>query len=145
MNTHRLTRTVAAALAIAAVAAPTAVARPADAGPAWKLPDGFQTADTRDAGSYRGTYEPVPPEGQPQQAQDLRNPDTVDFANGRGTYNSPEVVVVAAPRPVPQPTADGLDWADVGLGAGSLMGLSLIALGAGLVVLHRRGARQLAG
>ena len=138
MFAHRLARTVAAALAIAAVAAPTAVARPADAGPAWRLPDGFQTADSRDTVSNRGV-------GEPRQAQDLRSPDTVDFANGRGTYNSPEVVLVAAPRPVPHPSADSLDWADVGLGAGSLMGLSLIALGGGLVVLHRRGARRLAG
>ena len=129
MFTNRLTRAGAVALAIAAAAAPAAVARPADEPPGWTPPAGFETADTRDA---------VTPQ------RELRNPDTVDYANGRGTYNAPEVVVVKDPAPVAQPAADGMDWADVGLGAGSLLALSLIALGGGLVIVQRRGARQLA-
>ena len=44
-----------------------------------------------------------------------------------------------------QPSADGMDWADIGLGAGSVMGLSLIALGGGLLIVRRRGAQPLAG
>jgi hypothetical protein len=146
MFTNRLTRAGAAALAIAAVAAPTAAAKPVDAPADYKLPQGFQTADSRDAVIQRGIYEPMRPEDQPQpaQTQDMRNPDTVDYANGRGTYNAPEVVVVEAPQPAPQPSADGMDWADIGLGAGSVMGLSLIAIGGTLLVVRRRDAGQLA-
>jgi hypothetical protein len=144
MFNHRLTRTAAVALAIAAAAAPAAAARPVDGPADWKLPQGFQTADTRDAVTPRGLYEPMRPEGQPQPPQDLRHPDTVDFANGRGTYNSPEVVVVEA-APVVEPTADGLDWADAGIGAGSVFAMTLIGLGGALFVVHRRSARPLAG
>jgi hypothetical protein len=57
-----------------------------------------------------------------------------------GVYH---VVVVKDTKPVAQPVADGIDWADIGLGAGGVMALSLIALGGGLIVVHRRGARQL--
>ena len=144
MFTNRLIRTGAVALAIAAVSAPTAAARPIDGPADFKLPQDFRTADSGGPVAPRGIYEPMRPESQPQPPQDLRNPDTVDFANGRGTYNAPEVVVVKHTEPVSQPAADGIDWADIGLGAGGVMALSLIALGGSLVVVHRRGARQLA-
>ncbi|HEX2412994.1 MAG TPA: hypothetical protein VHJ39_17660 [Solirubrobacteraceae bacterium] len=145
MFKHRLIRTVAVALALGAVAAPAAAARPIDAQPGATLPHDFQTADTRDAVVPRGLYEPMRPKDQPQPPQDLRNPDTVDFANGRGTYNSPEVVVVDLPRPVSPPvSAGGFDWADAGLGAGSLLGITLIGLGGALFIVHRRGTRRLA-
>jgi hypothetical protein len=144
MFTHRLTRAGAVALAIAAAAAPAAVARPADARPGWTLPPGFHAADTaRGAVIARGLYEPIPPEEQPQPPQDLRMPDTIDAAIGRGAEHAPDVVVVKNTKPVAQPVADGTDWADIGLGAGGVMALSLIALGGGLIVVHRRGARQL--
>ena len=144
MFTNRLTRAGAIALAIAAAAAPAAVAKPVDAPADYKLPQGFQTADSQDAVIQRGIYEPMRPEEQPQPPQDLRMPDTVDYADGRGTYNAPDVVVVDAPKPVPQPAADGMDWADIGLGAGTVMGLSLIAVGGTLLVVRRRGAGPLA-
>jgi hypothetical protein len=144
MFTNRLTRAAAVALAVAATAAPTAMAKPMDAPADYKLPHDFQTADSRDAVVQRGLYEPMRPEDQPQPPQDLRMPDTVDYAEGRGTYNAPEVVVVEAPAPAPQPAADGMDWADIGLGAGTVMGLSLIALGGGVLLVRRRGAGQLA-
>ena len=73
------------------------------------------------------------------QARDLRSPDTRDYAEGRGTYNSPEVVVVKAPVPAPEPTATGINWEDVGIGAGGLLAASLIALGGTLLVVQRRG------
>jgi hypothetical protein len=145
MFVNRLTRAAAVALAIAAAAAPAAFAKPMDAPADYKLPQGFQTPDSRDAVIQRGIYEPMRPEDQPQPPQDLRSPDTVDYANGRGTYNAPEVVVVKAPPPAaPQPAGDGMDWADIGLGAGTVMGLSLIALGGGVLLVRRRGAGQLA-
>ncbi len=151
MFTNRLTRAGAVALAIAAVAAPAAVARPIDGSADYKLPHGFQTADTADSADTggavapRGIYEPMRPEDQPQPPQDLRMPDTVDFANGRGTYNSPDVVVVKAPAPAVQPAGDGMDWADIGIGAGGVMAFSLIALGGGLLIVRRRDAQPLAG
>jgi hypothetical protein len=148
MFTHRLIRAGAVALAVAAVAAPTAVARPTDAPADYKLPAGFQTADTADTGGtvapQRGIYEPMKPADQPQPAQDLRMPDTIDAANGRGTENAPEVIVVKAPQPAPQPSADGMDWADIGLGAGTVTGLALVALGGGLLIVRKRDSQQLA-
>ena len=49
-------------------------------------------------------------------------------------------VIVKAP-PVAQPTATGIDWEHVGIGAGGMLGASLIALGGALLVVQRRGAR----
>jgi hypothetical protein len=86
--------------------------------------------------------------------QEMRSSDARDAAAGRGTYNSPDVVIVKVPRSsqaaAPEPSsAGGIDWADAGIGAGSLLGLSLIGLGAGLVIVHRRraahGAPPIAG
>jgi hypothetical protein len=145
MFTNRLIHAGAIALAIAAAAAPAAAAKPVDAPADWKLPHDFQSADTRDPVTPRGLYEPMRPEEQPQPLQDLRHPDTIDMANGRGTDKAPEVIVVSAPEPAPQPAGGGMDWADIGLGAGTVMGLSLIALAGGLFIVRRRGARQLAG
>ena len=145
MFKHRPIRIVAVALALCAVAAPAAAARPIDAQPGVTLPYDFQTADTRDTVVPRGLYEPMRPEDQPQRPQDLRNPDTVDFANGRGSYNAPEVVVVDLPKHASAPvSAGGIDWADAGLGAGSLLGITLIGLGGALFIVHRRGTRRLA-
>ena len=145
MFKHRLTRTVAVVVAIGAVAAPAAAALPIDEHGGATLQRDFQTADTRDAAVPRGLYEPMRPEDQPQPPQDLRNPDTVDYANGRGTHNSPEVVVVDLPKPVnASNTPGGIDWADVGLGAGSLLGLGLIALAGCALIVQRRGSKQLA-
>ena len=75
----------------------------------------------------------------------MRSPDTRDAAEGRGTNNSPDVVIVRMPQPSPaaasEPSsAGGIDWADAGIGAGSLLGLSLLALGGAVVIMHRRRA-----
>jgi hypothetical protein len=75
-----------------------------------------------------------------QVRQDLRSPDARDAAEGRGTFNSPQIVVVKAPPP-PQPAiTDGIDWADAGIGAGSLLGLGMITLAGALAITHRRRA-----
>jgi hypothetical protein len=147
MFNHRLTRTAAIAVAIAAAGAPAASAEPVDSRlsidalpahptPAVDPPQDLRNPDTRDFAEGRGTYNTV----SPAPVRDLRNPDTRDFAEGRGTYNAPEVVVVKAP-PVAEPTATGIDWEDVGIGAGGLLGASLVALGGTLLVVLRRGAR----
>ncbi len=127
MFSHRLTRIAVVTAAIAATAVP-----------AYGQPQDLRSPDARDAEQYRGIYEPMRPQDQPQPAQDLRNPDTVDYADGRGTYNAPDVVVVEAPTPAPAPTATGIDWEDVGIGAGGLLGASLLALGGALLVVQRR-------
>jgi hypothetical protein len=133
MFSHRVTRIAAVTAALAATAAPAA----------YGLPQDLRGPDARDAAQHRGIYEPVRPQDQPQPQppQDLRNPDTRDHAVGRGSYNAPDVVVVEAPAPVPEPTATGVDWEDVGIGAGGLLGASLLALGGALLVLQRRGTR----
>jgi hypothetical protein len=75
-----------------------------------------------------------------QTPQDLRSPDARDAAEGRGMDKTPRIVFVRVP-PKPQPApADGIAWADAGIGAGSVLGLSLIALGGALLIAHRRRA-----
>jgi hypothetical protein len=148
MFNHRLTRTAAIAVAIAAASAPAASAQPhdsrlsVDAPPAYPTPiversQDLRNPDTRDFAEGHGVHHTA----APKPPQDLRNPDTRDFAEGRGTYNSPEVVVVKAPVAVAEPTGTGIDWEDVGIGAGGLLGASLITLCGTLLVVQRRGAR----
>ena len=86
MFNHRLARTAAIAIVLAATGAPAASAMPIDNGP---------SLDALPADPTRAVEPP----------QDLRNPDTRDFAEGRGTYNAPEVLVVKAPVPAPIPTS----------------------------------------
>jgi hypothetical protein len=121
--------------ATAALAPTNALARP------------IESAATPASAHVDGTPAPKP-------ARDLRSPDTRDAAQGRGTYNSPHVVIVKVPQPSPaaalEPSSTGgIDWADAGIGAGSLLGLSLIGLGGALVIAHRRraahGASPVAG
>ena len=38
----------------------------------------------------------------------------------------------------PAPPSNGLDWAHVGIGAGGMLGLILLALASVLAVVHRR-------
>ena len=117
MNRHRLARSTALGLALAALAASTASAN---------------TVDLRSqagTSSLAGTTSSAP-------RQDLRSPDTRDVAEGRGTFSAPEVTVVKVTEPAP-PSA-GIDWGDAGIGAGSMLALILLALGSSLAVVHRR-------
>ena len=121
MFKHRLTRTAAVTVALAAFAVPAASAEPIDA-------------------ARGGIFYPTP---APEPRQDLRHADTRDYAEGRGTYNSPDVVVVKSPAE-PVATSGGVDWADVGVGAGGMLSLALIGAGGALIVVRRRSV-QLAG
>lgn len=115
--TRRLIRSTAVGLALAAVAAPTALADP-------------HAADTH-------------ARAEAAQKQDLRSPDARDAADGRGTYTAPDVMIVKVPEPAP---ADGgIDWADAGIGAGGLLGLVLLAGGGSLAVVHRRQGHAMPG
>ena len=133
--TRRLTRSTAVGLALAALAAPTALADPhaadvhARAEAAQK--QDLRSPDAREAATRAGTK------------QDLRTPDTRDASDGRGTYTAPNVIIVKVPEPVQ--AEGGIDWADAGIGAGGLLGLTLLGLGGSLAVVHRRQAHATPG
>jgi hypothetical protein len=149
-RSHTLPRTVAAALAITALAAPTALARPIDP----------RSSDTKDAAEFTGG------------TQDLRSPDAQDAASQRrqdlrrlaaggmqtsslaGTTSDPDFAAAYAqeryystsvkPAPVPVQastsggdTDDGAPWAIFAL---SLAGAALA--GAGGASLTRVRARR---
>jgi hypothetical protein len=130
MRNHRFTRTAALALALCAVAAPTAAASSLVPPPPSSI-----------AASAGSAYQDVR-----SAYQDLRSPDARDAARaaaaGRETwYISDPGARGEEPSSVP---SDGLDWGDAGIGAGSLLGLILLGLGSTLIVMHRRhrGRRQ---
>lgn len=106
----RLTRCAALGLAITALAATPAIADPHAQDPNYPL----------ESVAY----------------QDLRSPDARDAAEGRGTFNAPEVTVVKVPADSPAPASDGLDWSDVGIGAAGVLGLVLIAIGGAVAVVR---------
>ena len=58
-----------------------------------------------------------------------------NLAEGRGTFNAPEVTVVKVPADNPAPAADGIDWRDAGIGAAGVLGLTLVAIGGGIAVV----------
>jgi hypothetical protein len=133
--TRCLTRATAVGLALAALAAPAALADP-HAADVHARAEAAQKQDLRSPYA-RDAARPVEPK------QDLRSPDARDAGEGRGTYTAPDVMVVKVPEPVP---ADGgIDWADAGIGAGGLLGLMLLGLGGSLAVVHRRQAHATPG
>jgi hypothetical protein len=139
MNRQRITRLTVLAVVAGAIAAPTASAGLPPEQADMHASTTQAVADARTNQDFRNpdnrTESPV------AGKQDLRTPDAVDAAAGRGTFSAPDVVVVKVDDPKPQPVADGLDWGDAGIGAGVIAGLSLITLGGGLVLTQRRHAR----
>jgi hypothetical protein len=151
-------RTLAAALAIAALAVPAAQAAPLDmshahnpvAKPATPSEDGPKNYSKNSAtGDYVPPSFPAYPtpagKGDTEAAtatsrsKDLRMPDTYDAAHGRGTFNAPDVTIVRVPSPAPasSPSGGGVEWEDVGIGAGGMLAMIALA-GSGMVALHRR-------
>jgi len=133
----RFTRTIGLGITIAALGASTAAAQPADlrtpdaiaAGQETTTqytPNDVRTPDTASA-TKPSTTEPV---------ADMRTPDARDHGQGRGTFNAPDVTVVKVLDPAP--TGSGFDWADAGIGAGGLLGLILLTLGATATIAHRK-------
>jgi hypothetical protein len=155
MNPHSTTSTLTGLVAGVAVASTFAATPASFAGPA----DLRAPAATHEvppaasvmAASAREQYGSLRSSGA-QARQDLRSPDARDAAAVRGAHRSPRVVVVRLPQPAtasqPQ-SAGGIDWADAGIGAAGVVGLSLIALGGTFVLVHRRrgadGAPPVAG
>lgn len=116
MSHHRLTRSAAIGLALAALTAPTAAAQQQD----------LRTPDARDAASVGQT----PP--------DLRSADARDAAAGRGTFSAPQVTVIKVPQSTP--SAGGMDWGDAGIGAGAILALIALGVGGSIAVVRRRHA-----
>jgi hypothetical protein len=135
MRQHRIIRSAALALGLAVFAAPAAVAQqdlrnPDSRAPAASVSLVLRNPDSRAPAPVQAASVP----------QDLRAPDTVDAANGRGTFSAPEVTVVKVPQPaaVPSSSGGGLDWTDAGIGAGGMLAMVLLAAGGTIVALHRR-------
>ena len=122
MTPHRFTRSAAIALAIAAVAAPTAAAPTAAA----------QNPDQAAPGPGIDTQ------------RDLPSPHARDAAEGRGAFSAPDVVVIKVREPETA-SAGGIDWADAGIGAGGMLGLSLLGIGGALLLVHRKQATPALG
>jgi hypothetical protein len=114
MNTQLLTRSITAALVVAAIMAPAAGAEP--------VQQRFASPDAMDRNTEA-------------QRQDLRGAD----ARGVPT-DAPDIRVVRITQPAPAPSsADGaIDWPDALLGAGGALGLTLLGLGGTLAIVHHR-------
>ena len=143
VNLTQLRRAVTLALVVAGLATPVAAAQSSDhesqvaaaVGASHHAGQDLRMPDTIDAAQGPSRTRPATP------AQDFRMPDTRDLAAGRGTSTAPDVLVVSVPKTVTETVAEnGIDWSDVGIGAGGVIGLVLVSLGgATLVARHRRG------
>ncbi len=111
---HRIVPTAGLILALAAVAAPGASARPIGADPA-------SAASAPPAGVYS------------------RQDKSMVRASPPST-TAPRTAKVSSPRPVVrlQAPGNGFDWGDAGIGAAGGVALSLIGLGGALAVSQRR-------
>jgi hypothetical protein len=130
----RLSRMVAVAIAASSLGITSAAAGAADlrspdavdaAAAAAVAPAGIdlRSPDAQDLG--RGVPSSAP------ALIDARSPDSIDRADGG-------VRPTAAVEIVPAGPSSGFDWGDAGIGAGSVAALVLLALGGGLMVMHRR-------
>lgn len=141
-RTHTLARMLAAALAITAIAAPAAAAKPLD----------LRSPDAQDAVSYappnaRGTDVGAPDQQVPAPLahQDRRSPDAADpTVTARPVPGLPTWPV--NPQPLTPVSAqasedDGTPWLTVGLIAGAVLALAGTAATAGRIRrrIHRTG------
>jgi hypothetical protein len=126
---------LAAVLAAAIVAAP-ATARPidstADRPPAEST---IAPVDPHHAALAHKRHERLSPK------QDLRMPDTIDAAAGRGTFNAPEVTVIKVPQSAPSPDP-AVDWVDAAIGAGGATGLLALSLAGAMALRRRQGSSR---
>jgi hypothetical protein len=118
MSYQRVTRSSALALALAALAVPTAVAQEQD----------LRSPDARDV-----VITSAP-------AQDLRSPDARDALRPATTQQP----VSAPAQVVERPVDAGFQWGDAGIGAAGMLVLALLGLGLGLRVGPRRHAARAA-
>ena len=132
-------RALAVALALAALAVPTAQAKFVDIHqPLIKQPESAGLDYSKNSATGEYDYLPLPDTGG---SQDFRHPDTIDAANGRGLEHAPEIAVVKVPTPSAPAAGSsngGVDWTDAGIGAGGMLAMIVLAGGAALAVVHRR-------
>jgi len=143
MSSHRITRTTGLALAMAALAAPSALAS--------NTPQSLVSPDAQDAAGGRGSLQSlVSPDAQDAAGgrgswQSLVSPDAQDAAAGRSTYSAPEVTVVKVPAVATDNGSDGgIQWTDAAVGAGGMLGIILLAGGTAALVTHRPRRRATA-
>ena len=145
-NVGRVTRTLAAALAVAAVAAPAALANHQDVGPrlALELRHHVDAIGTRPDDRATG----LRPTTRLQDDSDaltryLRNHLSGSTApvrpDDRAGIRGPQA---PAPMATAQSASDGFDWSDAGIGAG--FGSALLALLGGMLVLMRHARSRTA-
>jgi hypothetical protein len=108
---------LATVLAAGALAAPSAIARPADLG----VPH---------------THGSISAAQPASGADDLRSPDARDAAQGRQVVASTPVEVVRTKHSTPT----GFDWGDAAIGAGGAMAAVLACLGGTMALTRRRPA-----
>jgi hypothetical protein len=125
-------RTATTAIAIAALAAPTALARPADTAPAVEKA-------TAAAQHKQDARSPDAIDAAAQHKQDARSPDAIDAATRTGVER-PSAPSNSGPDTTPKAAADhGIGWTTIGLGiAGSLLAIGAIT---GVTSRTRRTAR----
>lgn len=118
-NTQRLSRRLAAAIAVTAMAVPSI--SPAD--------QDLRNPDTRDVAASAA---------QREQAgyQDLRNPD-----NRSPTSKGPGDVVTERVQPPEVAREPSFDWGDAAVGGGTVLGLVLVVISAMFTLAHRRTRR----
>ena len=67
-------------------------------------------------------------------------------ASARFDLNPPPATTTTSSQPAVQvvrvPAPGGFDWGDAGIGAAGGVGLSMLAVGGGLVIAQRRGRRS---
>jgi hypothetical protein len=151
MSQHRIIRSAALGLAIAAIAAPAAGAR-ADGPTMQHQPiaavQDLRSPDARDAAQTPAPLDPRSPDAkdgylfarspsvdlQAVKTIDLRSPDAVDASAKHITGLVPPVQVVH----ISDGSKGGFDWGDAAIGAGTAAGLALLVLGGAVMVTHRR-------
>ena len=115
MKIHWMKTSTVLGLVLAAVAAPAAFGQ-----------QDLRSPDARDAAAVAAE----------EAYLDLRNPDTRDMAEGGP--GAPKVTFVEVP--VAAASESGLDWGDVGIGAGAMLGLILLGSAGMLAATHRKGS-----
>ncbi|HET9738102.1 MAG TPA: hypothetical protein VFP78_08265 [Solirubrobacteraceae bacterium] len=117
-----LIRTLAVALAFAAVAVPTAQAKFVD------------------------IHQPLIEQSMPACPLNFsRNPVTKECRSPFETVKVPTSSAPAPSAPAAEPSSGGIDWEDAGLGAGGALAMVLLAGGGAIAVAHRkRGLRTAA-
>ena len=78
----------------------------------------------------------------PAATADLRSPDAADAADGRGASQSPSVMVVRLPGA--SHAGGGMEWSDVGIGAGGALAVLALSAGGAVLVQRRRHVRTTA-